>query len=165
MNFLILTFSFLALCCALFVISSTNPIHSVFALIGLFINSSALLFTLQSDFLAIILLVVYVGAIAILFLFVIMMLHLNLALLHENLLRYLPIGCILGFLFLINSFYIGDIFIDNQFNPFSDFLINNNQINSIHIFSNNLYSTYSVYFLISSLILFVAMVGAIVITL
>jgi NADH-quinone oxidoreductase subunit J len=95
-----------ALLAAFMVISSTNPIHSVFFLILVFCNTAGLLFLLQIDFIAMLLLVVYVGAIAVLFLFVVMMLNLNLATLHDNLLRYLPIGLILGIVFLFQTFIL-----------------------------------------------------------
>jgi NADH-quinone oxidoreductase subunit J len=110
LTFLSYIFSTAALLTAFLVISSTNPIHSVFFLILVFCNVAALLFILQVDFLAMLFLVVYVGAIAVLFLFVVMMLNLNLATLHENLLRYFPIALIVGILFLFEAFLIiGDM--------------------------------------------------------
>jgi NADH-quinone oxidoreductase subunit J len=153
---------------AIFVISATNPIHSVFALVALFVNSTILLFSIKADYLAVLLLVVYVGAIAILFLFVVMMLHLNLATLTSpDLFKYLPIGAILGLAFLIQSFYITELFSYQSFNQ--DFVnwinyIHGDILTSISIFSNHLYTTFSVFLIIASLILFVAMIGAIILT-
>jgi NADH-quinone oxidoreductase subunit J len=169
---LISTLIGIALISRLFVISASNPIHSVFALIRLFIRSTRLLFTLQADYLGILLLVVYVGAIAVLFLFVIMMLHLNLiAIQTTNILRYFPIGSIFGFLFLLNmmeySNYIRNRpLIQRGLRGRGDKQINyvELEIHSINIFGEVLYSKYGIYFLIRSMILFVAMIGSIVIT-
>lgn len=169
MELLINTLIFIAIISALFVISASNPIHSVFSLIRLFVRSTRLLFTLQADFLRILLLVVYVGAIAVLFLFVIMMLHLNILAEETNsLFRYLPIGRIVGFLFLLNFFAISNDSFENKLIPnvipLGDYLLVSQDMHSINIFADVLYSKYSRFFLIRSLILFVAMIGAIVIT-
>jgi NADH-quinone oxidoreductase subunit J len=166
MKILISILILLALISALFVISVNNPIHSVFALIRLFIRSTRLLFTLQADYLRILLLVVYVGAIAVLFLFVIMMLHLNI--IHNrynnNLLRYLPIGIIIAFLFILNFLNISNEWVDSINELNNNFIISyaSLSIHSINIFRDTLYSKYYVFFIIRSLILFVAMIGAIV---
>jgi NADH-quinone oxidoreductase subunit J len=163
---LISTLIGIALISRLFVISASNPIHSVFALIRLFIRSTRLLFTLQADYLGILLLVVYVGAIAVLFLFVIMMLHLNLiAIQTTNILRYFPIGSIFGFLFLLNMMEYSN-YIRNRPLRRREKQINyvELEMHSINIFGEVLYSKYAIYFLIRSMILFVAMIGSIVIT-
>jgi len=154
----------LAIICALLVISATNPIYSVFGLIGLFINTSIILFSLGLDFIAIILLIIYIGAIAVLFLFVIMMLHLNLALLHDNLVRYLPIGTILGFILLLDTIWIMDDLLNDSLLYEPSDTIGNESINAINIYAEVLYSEFAVYFLMCGLILFVAMIGAIIIT-
>ena len=96
---------------ALMVISSRNPVHSVLFLILSFINSSALFILIGAEFIAMILAVVYVGAVAVLFLFVVMMLDINFVKLREGFLQYLPIGFLLGLvlfielclLFLVNN--------------------------------------------------------------
>jgi NADH:ubiquinone oxidoreductase subunit 6 (subunit J) len=159
-------FSLGALLSAFLVISVTNPIHSVFFLILVFCNAAGLLFLMQVDFLAMTFLVVYVGAIAVLFLFVVMMLNLNLATLHENLLRYLPIGTIIGVGFLVQSFLIVDQLpalqeVEPVFTNWSQLL---QQSSTIELFGQVLYTHYFTYFLIASMILFVAMLGAIVLT-
>ncbi len=83
------------------VIRAKNPIHSVLFFILVFFNTSGLLILLGLDFFAMIFLVVYVGAIAVLFLFVVMMLNIKIAKIHENVLRYLPVGGIIGLIFLL----------------------------------------------------------------
>jgi NADH-quinone oxidoreductase subunit J len=91
---------------ALMVISSRNPIHSVIFLILVFCRASGLLLVLGVEFLAIIFLVVYVGAIAVLFLFVVMMLQLKLSELEDELFQYLPIGAFVGLFFLLETFVV-----------------------------------------------------------
>jgi len=161
-------FSFLALLSGLLVISSTNPVHSVFFLILVFCNTAALLFLLEMDFLALIFLVVYVGAIAVLFLFVVMMLNLSGSIAHENLLQYFPIGTFVGVSFLFHSFLIADDHFSNISNinipQYTEWVSHLKSVNSIETFGMILYTHYFPYFLIASLILLVAMIGAIVLT-
>ena len=85
---------------AVMVIVSRNPVHSVLFLILAFVNASGLFVLLGAEFLAMILVVVYVGAVAVLFLFVIMMLDVDFAELREGFLEYLPIGLVIGAIFL-----------------------------------------------------------------
>jgi len=166
-------FSSIALVSGIMVIRAKNPVHSVLFLILVFCNSSALLVLLGLDFFAMILLVVYVGAIAVLFLFVVMMLNIKVAEIHENILRYLPVGGIIGLIFLVEIFLI----VDNETIPlFEPATIQANSLSytayatkiqswtNIESIGNLLYTTYFVLFLISSLILLVAMIGAIVLT-
>ena len=89
-------FSFVAVLSALMVISTRNPVHSVLFLILSFVNASGLFVLLGAEFLAMILVVVYVGAVAVLFLFVVMMLDINFVKLREGFLQYLPVGSLLG---------------------------------------------------------------------
>jgi NADH-ubiquinone oxidoreductase chain 6 len=166
-------FSSIALVSGIMVIRAKNPVHSVLFLILVFCNSSALLVLLGLDFFAMILLVVYVGAIAVLFLFVVMMLNIKIAEIHENALRYLPVGGIIGLIFLLEIFLI----VDNDYIPlFEPTTLNTNLITytayaskiqswtNIESIGALLYTTYFIFFLISSLILLVAMIGAIVLT-
>jgi NADH-quinone oxidoreductase subunit J len=82
------------------VVSSRNPVHSVLWLILAFFNSAGLFILLGAEFLAMILVIVYVGAVAVLFLFVVMMLDINFAELRSGFMRYLPIGALIGFVLL-----------------------------------------------------------------
>lgn len=100
-TFLFYLFSSIALVSGVMVIRSKNPVHSVLFLILVFCNAAGLLILLDLDFFAMIFLVVYVGAIAVLFLFVVMMLHIKLTEIHENVLRYLPVGGLIGLIFLV----------------------------------------------------------------
>lgn len=108
MDTLFYLFSSLALLSAIMVIQANNPVHSVLFLILVFLNSAGLLLLLGLDFFAMLFLVVYVGAIAVLFLFVVMMLNIKSAEISEKKLRYLPVGGLLGLLFLAEIVYIVD---------------------------------------------------------
>jgi NADH-quinone oxidoreductase subunit J len=101
------------------VISSRNPVYSVLFLILVFVNASGLLLLLGLDFFAMLFLVVYIGAIAVLFLFVVMMLNIKITELTENTLRYLPIGGLIGFIFIIEVLLVvdQDLIPNLQFNP------------------------------------------------
>lgn len=112
-NLLFYLFSSIALISGVMVITARNPVHSVLFLILVFCNAAGLLILLELDFFAMIFLVVYVGAIAVLFLFVVMMLNIKLAEVNENILRYLPIGGLIGILFLFEILLI----VDNDFIP------------------------------------------------
>ena len=101
-------FSTLTILSGIMVIRSKNPVHSVLFLILVFCNVSGLLILLGLDFFAMVFLVVYVGAIAVLFLFVVMMLNIKLVEINENILRYLPIGGLIGLIFLFEIFLIID---------------------------------------------------------
>src|SRR6187399_676059 len=86
---------------AFMVIAAKNPVHSVLFLILAFVNAAGLFLLLGAEFLAMILIVVYVGAVAVLFLFVVMMLDVDFAELRQGFLSYLPLGAVLGVVFLI----------------------------------------------------------------
>src|SRR5881398_3055614 len=86
---------------AIMVIAARNPVHSVLFLILSFFNAAGLFVLLGAEFLAMILVVVYVGAVAVLFLFVVMMLDVDFAELRQGFLSYLPLGAVLGVVFLI----------------------------------------------------------------
>ncbi len=105
-DFIIYLFVFNSLVAALCVISSKNPVHSILNLVFVFLNVSALLLILNVDFLAMIFLIVYVGAIAILFLFIVMLLNIKTIEFSVNLVRYLPVGILIGLIFYLQIYYI-----------------------------------------------------------
>ncbi len=170
MNTLFYLFSTFALISGMMVIQSRNPVYSVLFLILVFFNVAGLLILLGLDFFALIFLVVYVGAIAVLFLFVVMMLNIKLAEIDEKRLRYLPIGGFLGILFLSEVFLI----VDNDLIPLLDYSDSRgavfdfaslvDQVTNIESVGLLLYTYYFYYFIMASLILLVAMIGAIVLT-
>ena len=94
-------FAAVAIASGFMVIASKNPVHSVLFLILTFVNAAGLFVLLGAEFLAMILIVVYVGAVAVLFLFVVMMLDVDFAALRQGFQRYLPVGGLIGAVFLI----------------------------------------------------------------
>ena len=174
-------FSSIAIVSGAMVISARNPIHSVLFLVLVFCNAAGLLILLETEFLAMLFLIVYVGAIAVLFLFVVMMLNVRITELNESILRYIPIGglILIIFLFEILSIVNGDLvpLFSTKLLAFNnDYLILNQNLNT-QIWSNQidpitnvaaigelLYTYYVYCFMVASLILLVAMVGAILLT-
>jgi NADH-ubiquinone oxidoreductase chain 6 len=106
-------FSSLAIVSAILVLRSKNPVHSVLFLILVFCNTSGLFLLLDLDFFAMVFLVVYVGAIAVLFLFVVMMLNIKISEISANVLHYIPVGGLIGIIFLLELFLV----IENDFIP------------------------------------------------
>src|SRR6195952_3089085 len=99
-------FATVCVACAVMVIVSRNPVHSVLYLILAFVNASGLFVMMGAEFLAMILIVVYVGAVAVLFLFVVMMLDVDFAELKQGALQYLPISLLIGGIFLAELFLV-----------------------------------------------------------
>jgi len=159
-------FSLVAVLSALMVISARNPVHSVLFLILSFVNASGLFVLLGAEFLAMILVVVYVGAVAVLFLFVVMMLDINFVKLREGFLQYLPFGILLGIVLIIE---LGILFLSKSFleNSLTKFLQSPkiNEIENTKLIGQVLYTEYFYLFQISGLILLIAMVGSIILTL
>ena len=160
-------FSAILLLSSLMVISTKNPVHSVLFLILAFLNAAGIFVILHAEFLAMILIIVYVGAVAVLFLFVVMMLDFKTSLEKDNILQYMPIGLLIGLVFiaelvivLINTrLDLSNIqILSNPLDNFSD-QSNTEAIGSI------LYTNYVLYFQLSGVILLVAMVGSIELTL
>ena len=160
-SFFFYLFSFIITACAVMVISSRNPVHSVLFLILAFFNSGALFVILGAEFLAMMLVIVYVGAVAVLFLFVVMMLNINFSKIKEGFQKYFPIGSLIGFILFIEiilMIFSGDLLV-NKNNVLNENIPNTHKIGSL------LYTEYIYVFQLSGLILLVAMVGAIVLTL
>ena len=159
-------FSSVTVLSALMVISSKNPVHSVLFLILSFVSSSGLFVLLGAEFLAMILVVVYVGAVAVLFLFVVMMLDINFVKLREGFLQYLPFGTLLGIvlftelalLFLTDKLSVMSL-VEFSIYPIFSETENTKDLGSV------LYTDYFYLFQLSGLILLVAMIGSIVLTL
>ena len=150
---------------SLLVIISKNPIHSVLFLILVFFNTSILFLFSNAEFLAMVVLIVYIGAVAVLFLFVIMMLDINITKLRQTFLNYLPIGLFVGFIILLELFYVVS---QSKLNFAQTSSIDNNISSQIldntKIIGNILYTDYFLLFQISGIILLVAMIGAIFLT-
>ena len=157
-------FSVIAIFSSLMVITSRSTINSVFFLILDFISVGCLFIMVGAEFLGMILLIVYVGAVAVLFLFVVMMLNVNYSDLKSGFLNYLPFGGLIGIVLIIEiGLMIGTWKYRDAFIKTSEIKINSNLSNTEAI-GNVLYTEYLHYFQISGLILLVAMIGAILLT-
>lgn len=146
---------------ALGVIIARNPVHSVLLLILAFFNAAGLFVLMGAEFLAMILIIVYVGAVAVLFLFVVMMLDIDAASLRRGFLNYLPLGLILGGILLLELIVILTAANSGETTAA---LIQPKPVQAIDI-GLLLYTRYVHFFQLAALILLVAMIGAIVLTL
>ena len=150
---------------AVMVIASRNPVHSVLFLILAFVNAAGLFILLSAEFLAMILVVVYVSAVAVLFLFVIMMLDVDFAELRQGFLNYLPFGMVIGAIFLAELLLVaGGWAINPNIAKNMGSAIPAN-ISNTEALGLVLYTKYIHYFQLAGLVLLVAMIGAIVLTL
>jgi NADH-quinone oxidoreductase subunit J len=160
-------FAVVAVASAVMVITSRNPVHSVLYLILCFFNAAGLFILLGAEFLAMILVVVYVGAVMVLFLFVVMMLDIDFTELRQGMLNYLPIGGTIGLILLVELLLaLGTWAISPDAGrivaapaPALDGLTNTEALGQI------LYTKYVYFFQAAGLVLLVAMIGAIVLTL
>ena len=160
-------FSGMLIASAVMVVSSRNPVHAVLFLILAFFNAAGLFLLMGAEFLAMILLVVYVGAVAVLFLFVVMMLDVDFAELRQGFLQYLPIGALISAIFFIEVALVVGTW---QLAP--DALMMRKAAAAAPIDAMNaralgrvLYTEYVYFFQAAGLILLVAMIGAILLTL
>ena len=150
---------------AVMVIASRNPVHSVLWLILAFVNAAGLFMLMGAEFLALILIIVYVGAVAVLFLFVIMMLDVDFSELREGFLEYLPLGLLIGGIFMAELIAVALGWIISPTisgaigSPIPANISNTEAIGLV------LYTKYIHYFQIAGMVLLVAMIGAIVLTL
>jgi len=163
--FFFYVFSAIAVASALMVIAARNPVHSVLFLILAFVNASGLFMLAGAEFLALILIVVYVGAVAVLFLFVVMMLDVDFVTLRQGMLQYAPIGVVVGLILLLElllvagSFVIAPEVASSAMVPMHDGMENTRQLGQL------LYTRYVFLFQGAGAVLLVAMIGAIVLTL
>ena len=150
---------------AVMVIVSRNPVHSVLYLILAFVNASGLFVLMGAEFLAMMLIVVYVGAVAVLFLFVIMMLDVDFAQLREGFMEYLPVGLVIGGIFLFELLLVvGSWLIQPGTTKAITAAIPTN-VSNTEALGLVLYTRYIHYFQLAGIVLLVAMIGAIVLTL
>ena len=150
---------------AFMVIAARNPVHSVLYLILAFVNAAGLFVMMGAEFLAMILIVVYVGAVAVLFLFVVMMLDVDFSELKQGALQYLPIGMLIGGIFLaelvlvVGAWAVGPGVPQAITSPIPPKIPNTEAIGLV------LYTRYVYFFQAAGIILLVAMIGAILLTL
>jgi len=152
---------------ALMVIAARNPVHSVLFLILAFVNAAGLFVLMGAEFLAMILIVVYVGAVAVLFLFVVMMLDVDFAELRQGFLNYLPFGALIGVIFLVElvlvlgAWAVGPGAAQAIVSPIPP----PSSVTNTAALGLVLYTRFVYFFQAAGLVLLVAMIGAIVLTL
>jgi NADH-quinone oxidoreductase subunit J len=152
---------------AFMVIAARNPVHSVLFLILAFVNAAGLFVLMGAEFLAMILVVVYVGAVAVLFLFVVMMLDVDFAELRQGFLQYLPIGAVVGIVFLIELFMVVGVWAiaPNVSQAIASPIPPIASTSNTEALGYVLYTRYVYFFQAAGVVLLVAMIGAIVLTL
>ena len=159
-------FAFVAIVAGALVVSVRNPVHSVLFLILTFFNAAGLFILMGAEFLAMILVVVYVGAVAVLFLFVVMMLDFNVADFKRGLRRYLPIGGLIGgvllgeLLFIVIGWSLDPGAVERGAAPAAALA----QLTNTEAHGHLIYTQYLYAFQAAGIILLVAMIGAIVLT-
>jgi NADH-quinone oxidoreductase subunit J len=160
-------FGGLCVASAFMVIASRNPVHSVLFLILAFVNAAGLFVLMGAEFLAMILVVVYVGAVAVLFLFVVMMLDVDFAELRQGFLNYLPIGALVGVVFLAELLVVVGAWTIGPGVPraITAPIPPPEVVSNTEALGRVLYTQYVYYFEAAGIVLLVAMIGAIVLTL
>jgi NADH-quinone oxidoreductase subunit J len=160
-------FSAVMIASAVMVIASRNPVHSVLFLILSFFNAAGLFILMGAEFLALILVVVYVGAVAVLFLFVVMMLDVDFVQLREGFLNYLPVGALIGFILVVELLLVlgGWVISPDAVANIAVPIPADPSVSNIQAIGEVLYTRYVFFFQMAGLILLVAMIGAIVLTL
>ncbi|MEM8792102.1 MAG: NADH-quinone oxidoreductase subunit J [Pseudomonadota bacterium] len=160
-------FASVAVASGLFVIIARNPVHSVLWLILTFFSAAGMMVLLGAEFVAMLLIIVYVGAVAVLFLFVVMMLDVNFAELKEGLADYLPIGVLIGLVLLVEmGLVLGHwAFADIAPEVREAAMPAPTDVGNTRALGRVIYDQYIYMFQASGLILLVAMIGAIVLTL
>lgn len=160
-------FAITAIASGVMVISARNPVHSVLFLILTFFNAAGLFILIGAEFLAMILVVVYVGAVAVLFLFVVMMLDINFSAMREGFINYLPIGALIGIILLVELVFIFGSWVVSPdaasiaFAPTPPV----DRVTNTRALGRLIYTDYVYLFQASGLVLLVAMIGAITLTL
>ncbi len=154
-------FSAVMIASAVMVIAARNPVHSVLFLILAFVNASGLFILLGAEFLAMILVVVYVGAVAVLFLFVVMMLDVDFAQLKRGMLQYAPLAFVIGIIVAIELILV----VGGWTAKPGDGAKLVSGVSNTEALGRVLYTQYAYYFQAAGLILLTAMIGAIVLTL
>lgn len=159
-------FAFITLISAVMVISARNPVHSVLFLILAFFNASGLFVLLGAEFIAMILVIVYVGAVAVLFLFVVMMLDINFANLRKGAMKYVSVGLLAGGILLAEliTIFVTWTFAGSANENLAAPTPDASEITNTEALGQIIYTDYVFVFQVSGLILLVAMIGAIVLT-
>jgi NADH-quinone oxidoreductase subunit J len=162
-DFIFYSFAFFTVLSGILVISLKNPVHAVLSLIFAFFNAAGLFILLGAEFIAMTLVIVYVGAVAVLFLFVVMMLNVDIAEMRQGFLKHLPLGIGLGALVLIQIYYA--LQLSSESFPIVNKAEIHGEITNTEALGRLIYTDYFLIFQGAGVILLIAMVGAIVLTL
>ena len=154
--------AFVAVAAAFMVVAARNPVHSVMYLILTFFSAAGLFILMGAEFLALLLVMVYVGAVAVLFLFVVMMLDVDFVELKQGFLSYLPIGALVAIVLLLEMIMVGAAYVAGETKTVA---VRETGISNLEAFGRVLYTDYAGVFEAAGFVLLVAMIGAIVLTL
>jgi len=154
--------AFVAVAAAFMVVAARNPVHSVMYLILTFFSAAGLFILMGAEFLALLLVMVYVGAVAVLFLFVVMMLDVDFVELKQGFLSYLPIGALVAIVLLLEMIMVGAAYVAGETKTV---VVRDTGISNLEAFGRVLYTDYAGVFEAAGFVLLVAMIGAIVLTL
>lgn len=159
-------FSLMTVLSAGMVISSKNPVHSVFFLILAFFNVAGLFVLLGAEYIAMTLVIVYVGAVAVLFLFVVMMLNVNFSEMRDGFLKYIPVGGAVAATIFTEFVFISynSLGGKNALAPVRNVIVPSDETSNTQAIGNILYTNYAYPFQMAGIILLIAMIGAIVLT-
>ena len=151
--------AFVAVAAAFMVVAARNPVHSVMYLILTFFSAAGLFILMGAEFLALLLVMVYVGAVAVLFLFVVMMLDVDFVELKQGFLSYLPIGALVAIVLLLEMIMVGAAYVAGETKTV---VVRETGISNLEAFGRVLYTDYAGVFEAAGFVLLVAMIGAIV---
>ena len=170
-NFLFYFFSLILILSSFMVIIVQNAVHSVLFLVLSFISSASLLFLLECEFVALLFIMIYVGAIAVLFLFVVMMLDVKTLNIKKDIVKYFPFGSFIGIIFLteillvVSDTFKTNPYIDSSlFNYYTNWLDKIDSLTELESIGQLLYTHYVLQFLIAGNILLLSVIGAVSLT-
>ncbi len=158
-------FATVAVAAAVMVVSARNPVHSVLFLILTFFNAAALFILIGAEFLAMVLVVVYVGAVAVLFMFVVMMLNVNFVRMRQGFLQYLPVGGLIGVILLVELILVAGTWVVADTPEAIEPRPTTAGLTNTEALGNVFYTEYFYLFQAAGVILLVAIIGAIALTL
>jgi len=160
-------FAAVAVISGIMVVTARNPVHSVLFLILAFFNAAGLFVLMGAEFLAMILVIVYVGAVAVLFLFVVMMLDIDFVEMRQGFVKYLPVGGLIGIVLLIELIVVagGWVALPESKAAIAEPIARQAGVTNTEMLGRLIYTKYIYLFQAAGLILFVSMIGAIVLTL
>ena len=154
--------AFVAIAAAFMVVAARNPVHSVMFLIVTFFSVAGLFILMGAEFLALLLVMVYVGAVAVLFLFVVMMLDVDFVEMKQGFLQYMPMGGLVAIILFIEMVMVGAAYFSSDSTVLAE---RSDDVSNLEAFGRVLYTDYAFFFEAAGFVLLIAKIGAIVLTL